>query len=147
MENLASVRTNIMLDYGDFLRANILTNHCHHFGAHHQQSYIKLEGTLGAIKIKMGVLMNYPQGESDAFEYCTCFENKTFQWNTLPLTGSWFPHAFIGSMNELMKAANSTKLPDNSVEDALFTMACVEAAYTSSEQGGVKLNQFLNTQL
>lgn len=148
MESLASVRSNIMMDYDNFFRANILTNHCHYFGAHHQQSYIKLEGTTGAIKIKMGVLMNYPQGEPDVFEYCTLIKNEPPKWITVPLNGSWFPHAFIGSMNEMMKAANGNiKEPDNSVEDALFTMACVEAAYVSSKEGGVKLNQILNTQL
>jgi hypothetical protein len=28
--------------------------------------------------------------------------------------------------------------PDNSVEDALQTMACIEAAYKANEMGGVK---------
>ena len=28
--------------------------------------------------------------------------------------------------------------PDNSVEDCIYTMACVEAAYKSSEGGGIR---------
>jgi hypothetical protein len=31
--------------------------------------------------------------------------------------------------------------PNNSVEDCIHTMACVEAAYESSEKGGVKLSE------
>ena len=48
---LASVRSNIIMDYGDMVRANILTNHHHRFGK--EESYIKLEGTKGAVKIQM----------------------------------------------------------------------------------------------
>ncbi len=62
MSQLASVRSNIIMDYGDMVRANIVTNHCHKFGMEHQHSYIKFEGTQGAIKINMGLLMNYPHG-------------------------------------------------------------------------------------
>src|ERR1700759_1026118 len=70
MKNLASTRSNIILDYGDTLRANITTNHGHEFGLRHQESYIKWEGTQGAIKIRAGLLMDYPKGVPDAFEYC-----------------------------------------------------------------------------
>lgn len=145
MSNLASVRTNIIMDYGNFIRANILTNHCHQFGLSHQQSYIKFEGTKGAIKLKLGVLMDYPKGQSDSLEYVTLEEGKEPEWKTLDINGNWFPHAFIGSMAEILKAANgSIALPDNSVEDCIYTMACVEAAYKSSEEGGIKLGEVIN---
>ncbi|HVS97875.1 MAG TPA: Gfo/Idh/MocA family oxidoreductase [Puia sp.] len=138
MAELASVRTNIILDYGDTIRANILTNHGHDFGLQHQQSYIKFEGTRGAIRIKMGLLMNYPQGVPDSFEYILPEGDKPREWKTLEITGGWFPHAFIGSMAQLMRAAEgSIERPDNSVEDAIHTMACVEAAYQSSDHGGI----------
>ncbi|MEI6949287.1 Gfo/Idh/MocA family oxidoreductase [Paraflavisolibacter sp. H34] len=140
MKELASVRTNMIMDYGDTVRANIFTNHCHRFGLTNQQSYIKFEGTEGAIKIKLGLLMNYPQGVPDVFEYVFLEEGKEPQWQTLDVEGSWFPHAFIGSMAQVMRAAEgSIARPDNSVEDCLHTMACVEAAYRSSEKGGVAL--------
>lgn len=142
MSQLASVRTNIIMDYGDTVRANILTNHCHNFGLQHQQSYIKFEGTQGAIKINMGLLMNYPHGVPDSFEYITLAGNGGGQWQTLPIEGSWFPHAFIGSMEQVMQAAaGNIARPDNSVEDCIYTMACVEAAYASSAQGGVKIDE------
>jgi predicted dehydrogenase len=140
MPDLASVRSNIIMDYGNLIRADILTNHCHQFGLENQQSYIKFEGTKGAIKIKMGVLMNYPVGVPDMFEYIIIEEGIKPQWKTMDIEGSWFPHAFIGSMSEVVKAAEgSINLPDNSVEDCIYTMACVEAAYESSKSGAVKI--------
>ena len=139
MSKLASVRSNIIMDYGDMIRASILTNHCHQFGLTNQHSYIKLEGTKGAVKINMGLLMNYPHGVPDTFEYITGTE-----WKTLEIEGSWFPHAFIGSMEQVMQAAaKQIPKPDNSVEDCIDTMACVEAAYLSSERGGVRLNEII----
>lgn len=138
MSQLASVRSSIIMDYGDMVRANIITNHCHQFGLEKQHSYIKLEGTKGAIKINMGLLMNYPEGVPDSFEYILLEES--FEWKTLPIQGTWFPHAFIGSMEQVMLAAEGKiQTPDNSVEDAIHTMACVEAAYLSSQQGGFPL--------
>ena len=140
MKELASVRSNIIMDYGNMIRASILTNHCHNFGGHHQQSYIKFEGTKGAIKAKMGVLVNYPVGVPDQLEYALMEKGKEAEWKAVAIDGSWFPHAFIGSMAEVMKAADGMiSLPDNSVEDCIYTMACVEAAYESSENGAVKL--------
>lgn len=139
MPELASVRSNIIMDYGDMIRANILTNHCHNYGTPKQQSYIKIEGSKGAIKINFGALINYPRGAADSFEYILLEEGE---WQEMKIEGSWFPHAFIGSMAQVMLAAEGTiAKPDNSVEDCIHTMACVEAAYQSSEQGGVALNK------
>jgi predicted dehydrogenase len=141
MPELASVRSNIIMDYGPMIRANILTNHAHDFGLRQQHSYIKLEGTRGAIKIKMGVLMNYPEGVPDCFEYCIAEKDKPPVWKSLDIAGSWFPHAFIGSMAQVMLAAEGAiQKPDNSVEDAIHTMACVEAAYESNARGGIRPN-------
>ena len=137
---LASVRTNIIMDYGEMIRANILTNHHHVFGGQHQQSYIKFEGTRGAIMIRMGLLMDYPKGVPDLFTYAIAEEGKETVWKTLDIAGGWFPHAFIGSMAQMMIAAEDGQAgPDNSVEDCIYTMACVEAAYASSARGGEPL--------
>lgn len=143
MSELASVKTSMILDYGSMMRANILTNHCHKFGLEQQHSYIKIEGTRGAIKIRLGVLMNYPTGVPDLFEYILLEEGNQDNWKRLPLEGSWFPHAFIGSMSQLMLATEgSIARADNSVEDAIHTMACVEAAYQSSSSGAVPVSYF-----
>lgn len=140
MKELASVRTTMIMDYGDMIRANILTNHAHNYGLHNQHSYIKFEGTRGAIKINFGVLMNYPIGEPDGFEYVKVVQGEEPVWKNKEIEGTWFPHAFIGSMSQVMLAGTGEiKRPDNSVEDCVYTMACVEAAYESSESGGVDL--------
>jgi len=141
MQQLASVRSNIIMDYGEMVAANILTNHCHNYGTPKQQSYIKIEGSKGAIKINFGALIDYPRGSADSFEYVLLENEHEPQWKEMNIEGSWFPHAFIGSMAQLMLAAEgSTDKPDNSAEDCIHTMACVEAAYLSSERGGVLLS-------
>ena len=140
MSQMASVRSNIIMDYGEMVRANILTNHCHNYGIPKQQSYIKIEGSKGAILINFGALINYPRGAADSFEYILLEEGKESHWQQMQIEGSWFPHAFIGSMSEMLKTvAGIIQKPDNSVEDCIDTMRCMEAAYASSEKGGVKL--------
>lgn len=142
--NLASVKSNIIMDYGDFIGANIRTNHCHNYGQQHQDASIKIEGTNGAIKINMGLLQNYPAGVPDRFEFIIKENGAAASWETLAINGSWFPHAFVGSMSEIMKTLDGvTSEPDNSVQDVLSTMACVEAAYKSSAAGGQSIIDFL----
>ncbi|HSC55026.1 MAG TPA: Gfo/Idh/MocA family oxidoreductase [Phnomibacter sp.] len=139
MPKMASVRSNIIMDYGEFVRADILTNHCHNYGRPKQHSYIKIEGSKGAVLINFGALIDYPRGEADSFEYALLEDGKDPHWEEKKIEGSWFPHAFIGSMEQVMLcAAGLIETPDNSVDDCLYTMACVEAAYASSIQGGVK---------
>jgi predicted dehydrogenase len=137
-KKLSSTRSTILFDYGDTMHAVINTNHDHVFGPHNEESFIKWEGTKGAIKAKMGLLMNYPEGVPDLFEYCLLEEGKKPEWKTLQLEGSWFPDAFIGTMSSLMryKEGSSAILP-TSVEDVIKTMAVVESAYISSDNGGV----------
>lgn len=138
-------RSAVILNYGDTVRANVQTNHFHRFGPQHQESYIKWEGTRGAIVAKMGLLMNYPDGVPDEFAVCT-FDGDTPVWERIPLAGSWFPEAFIGSMAQVMLAADGdSSALVTSVEDTIHTMACVEAAYASSAAGGVPPAQFLQS--
>jgi predicted dehydrogenase len=140
MAKLASTRSNIILDYGDTLRANVTTNHGHEYGLRHQESYIKWEGTHGAIKMQAGLLMDYPKGVPDSFEYCVLDPQSPPEWRALNIEGSWFPDAFLGTMADLMCFAegSSLELP-GSVEDAYKTMAVVEAAYASNDGGGTKI--------
>jgi len=140
MMELASTRTAIAFDYGDVRRANIATNHGHKFGTRHQESRLKLEGTLGAAVVRMGVNMDYPRGMPDELEYCLVGEGGTPAWTTVRLEGSWFPDAFIGPMASLMRFASgeSADLP-TSVEDAWRTMAVVEACYASSDRGATPI--------
>ncbi len=140
-KKLSSSRSTIILDYGDTLHAVINTNHDHDFGFHNQESFIKWEGTKGAIKAKMGLLMDYPHGMPDQFEYCLLEEGKEPEWKELKLEGSWFPDAFIGTMASVMRYKNGeTDVLPTSVEDVIKTMTVVEGAYTSSDKGGVEIN-------
>lgn len=138
---LASCCSSIIMDYGDMVRANIQTNHGHAYGPKHQESYAKWEGTRGAIKTRLGVLLDYPRGLPDEFEYVELEEGVPPEWKSLELRGSWFPEAFMRSMASLMSYLDgaSATLP-TSVEDAFRTMAVVEAAYESMASGGTKVN-------
>jgi predicted dehydrogenase len=137
MMELASTRSVILLDYDDVIKAHINTNHGHDFGLRHQESFVKFEGTGGAIKATLGLNINYPHGVPDSFEYVIREEGKEPEWIPVTFDAAWFPDAFIGSMADLMCfAEGSSKVLTNSVESAYRTMAVVEAAYVSSEQGG-----------
>lgn len=137
-KTLSSSRSTILFDYGDTMHAVINTNHDHAFGPHNQESFIKWEGTKGAIKARMGLLMDYPHGVPDKFEYCIVEDGKQPEWKEVALEGSWFPDAFIGTMSSLMRYKNGEAdvLPTH-VEDVIKTMAVVESAYLSSDTGGV----------
>nr|WP_294895612.1 Gfo/Idh/MocA family oxidoreductase [uncultured Pedobacter sp.] len=139
-KDLSSSRSTILMNYKDDLRAVINTNHDHDFGALNEESYIKWEGTKGAIKAKMGLLMNYPEGLPDVFEYTIKNEEGEYEWKKLELEGSWFPEAFVGTMSNLMRyKEGSDKILHTSVQDVLGTMKVVEACYVSNESGGVAL--------
>jgi len=135
---MSSTRTGMIMDYGDKCRAVLSINHDHDFGAQHQESFVKIEGTKGAIKAKMGLLMNYPDGEPDKFEYCILKEGEAPEWIEQKIEGSWFPEAFIGTMSSLMcfLEGSAEEMP-TSVENVVNTMAVVEAAYSSDEVGGI----------
>ncbi|HEX4489391.1 MAG TPA: Gfo/Idh/MocA family oxidoreductase, partial [Terriglobales bacterium] len=132
---LAATRSNIILDYGDSLRANITASHGHNFGLQHQESYVKWEGTEGAIKAQLGLLMNYPKGERDYLAIAKLGQEG--DWEQIPVEGSWFPDAFANTMQGLMDcvAGKSAKL-ETAVDDAYRTMAVLEAAYESDATGG-----------
>jgi predicted dehydrogenase len=138
---LHSTRTAMILDYGERLRATVTTNHAHDFGLRHQESYIKWEGTRGTIKTQLGLLMDYPRGVRDYLEVCSFEAGSTArEWREEPLAGSWFPHAFIGTMSGVMRHANGEAgAPPTRVEDAARTMALVEAAYESSAHGATPI--------
>ena len=134
---LASSRSQVILDYGEMVRASVSTNHGHRFGLRHQESYVRWEGTRGAIQTRLGLLMDYPKGVADEFEYCVVEEDREPEWRAVAVEGSWYPHAFMGTMGSLMcyLEGSSKELPTR-VEDAYRTMELVEAAYRSNDAGG-----------
>lgn len=141
MLELASTRSTMILDYPSHVQARISTNHGHEFGLEKQQSYLKFEGTKGAIKIRIGLSMDYPKGLPPKFEYILLNE-KSRKWKEIELEGGWFPDAFIGSMAGLQRhfQDKNISLP-HGTEDAIDTMRLVEAAYASSEKGGVQFSK------
>ncbi|WP_338877375.1 Gfo/Idh/MocA family oxidoreductase (plasmid) [Spirosoma sp. SC4-14] len=140
---LASTRSVIIFDYDRPVRAFINTNHGHAFGTRHQDSFIKWEGTHGAIKTTLGLNINFPDGVADTFEYVVLDEGQSPEWQSAHLAGSWYPDAFIGSMADLLCfAEGSSPHHITSVAEAVNTMQLVEAAYLSSDSGGISLDSF-----
>jgi predicted dehydrogenase len=133
MPDYADTRTSIVLDYGDTIRCSLMMNHAHTFGARYGMSQLKIEGTRGAAIAKMGVNLNYPEGEPDTLEIA---REDSDGWCDIALRGSWFLEAFEGPMSNLQRfvAGEDSKLVSR-VEDAIRTMALVEACYESSAHG------------
>ena len=136
LEGYPDVGTSIILDYGDELRCSLTMNHTHDFGSRFALSQLKVEGTRGAAVAKMGVNLNYPHGEPDELLLAT----RNADWTAAPLRGSWFLEAFEGPMSNLQRVvAGEDKALVSPVDDALRTMAVVEACYASSAAGGTPI--------
>lgn len=137
---LDSVRTHAILDYGEDRMVGLQVNHMHGYGRRHQESYIKWEGARGAIKTQLGLLLNYPHGEDDWFEYCTGDLGGDPTWQSVKLEGSWFPDGFVGPMANLQRyAAGEDEQLWTHVDDVVRTMALVEACYESSRSGATEI--------
>jgi predicted dehydrogenase len=137
MPSLSATKSVITLDYGDWKRVYIATNHGHLY-KNSQRSYVQWEGTEGSLHAVMGLNLDYPKGVPDSLR----FAPAGGEWQTLPTTGNWVPDAFAGSMGALQ--AYVTGAIDNlqsSVEDAIDTMRTVEAAYISNEEDGVSIHR------
>jgi len=137
--DLATTRTTILMRYRSRpLRVVISTNHDHVYGPAYEDSFVKWEGTEGAIRAQMGLLLDYPDGGEDRLEIARSAETG---WEPVPFEGSWFPDAFMGSMGALQRFLEGSipELP-TSVEDVVHTMAVVEAAYTSDAVEGIPLD-------
>jgi predicted dehydrogenase len=129
--SLAATKSSIILDYGDWKRVFIVTNHGHDFPPETHRSFVQWEGTGGAIRMDMGVNLDYPKGVPDTLSYAE--RGTSTQWKSLPVKGNWFPDAFVGSMGALQSYVEGSTLDlPISFESAYETMALVEAAYRSS---------------
>lgn len=132
---LQDTRTSMILDYGDRLRCSLVMNHTHRNGPRQRMSQIMIEGTDGAARMTMGVNLSYPSGPPDTMETA-----RGETWTEVPLRGSWFTEAFEGPMSNLQRfAAGEDTVLVGSVEDAIKTMAVVEACYQSSAAGATPI--------
>jgi len=119
-----------ILDYGEEVRSAMSVNHNHAYGRKHQVAEFRFEGTEGAAHVRLGALLDYPNGEPDEL---TIRPTGEPDWVVVPLRGAWFPDAFVGRMANLQRfVAGEDGALVASVEDAWTTMALVEAAFESS---------------
>jgi predicted dehydrogenase len=131
--DLAQTRTSAILDFDEDVRCTLSVNHNHDFGSRFQDATIRFEGTEGAAIVKLGALLNYPTGAPDEL----WVTDRQGDWREVPLQGTWFPDAFIGTMANLQRfAAGEDSRLLTSVEDAWHTMALVEACFQSSAGAG-----------
>ncbi len=126
---LAQTRTSMLIDFAPGQRVTLSINHNHDFGRRFQAADFRVEGDAGVAVAKLGVLLNYPEGEPDELWLARSGDD----WTSVPLAGTWFPHAFIGTMSNLQRfAAGEDDRLLTGVADAWHTMALVEAAFTSA---------------
>nr|CAD6436733.1 oxidoreductase domain-containing protein [Rhizobium sp. Q54] len=97
----------------------------------------RVEGTDGVAKGTIG----WPDGSPSTLSYAS---KKTTggKWVTPEWKTMWFPHAFIGVMEQLQYALKSGEPPALSVADNVKTVALVEAGYRSiAEARTVRLSE------
>ena len=132
---LSDTRSSIILDYGNRLRCSLVLNHTHNADATHKTSQIMVEGTKGIARVTWGVNLDYPSGPPDTMQVTV-----DRHWQDVPLRGSWFTEAFEGPMSNLQRVvAGEDPALVSPVDDAIKTMAVVEACYQSSARGATPI--------
>ena len=86
--------------------------------------------------LTLGVNLDYPDGPPDTL--AVALDGPA--WREVPLRGSWFTAAFEGPMSNLQRVvAGEDRALVSPVDDAIRTMALVEACYRSSEDGSTPI--------
>lgn len=97
----------------------------------------RVEGTEGVARGTIG----WPTGVASTLTYASA-RTTGGEWVTPTWETMWFPHAFIGVMEQLQHAVATGTAPALSVADNVKTMALVEAGYRSiSERRSVRLSE------
>ena len=102
-----------------------------------QHISFRVEGTHGVAKGSIG----WPTGTASTLTYAS---QKTTdgKWVTPTWDTMWFPHAFIGVMEQLQYAVATGTAPALTVADNVKTVALIEAGYKSiAERRTVKLSE------
>jgi predicted dehydrogenase len=135
LRQFSDTRSTIVLDYGDRIRCSLVLNHTHRHDVRHRASMLKVEATKGAAVLTLGVNLDYPTGEPDSMEVAV-----DDVWHPIKLRGSWFTEAFEGPMSNLQRfIAGEDGSLVSPVDDAIRTMALVEACYASSAAGSTPI--------
>ncbi|TGP54952.1 Gfo/Idh/MocA family oxidoreductase [bacterium M00.F.Ca.ET.230.01.1.1] len=90
----------------------------------------RVDGTKGVAKGTIG----WPKGVASTLIYAST-ETTGGKWVSPSWETMWFPHAFIGVMEQLQYALKTGTPPALSVADNVKTMALVEAGYRSMAEG------------
>jgi predicted dehydrogenase len=90
----------------------------------------RAEGTGGVARGTIG----WPTGAASTLSYASA-RTTGGEWVTPSWDTMWFPHAFIGVMEQLQHAVATGTPPALSVADNVKTMALVEAGYRSIAEG------------
>jgi predicted dehydrogenase len=90
----------------------------------------RVEGTEGVARGTIG----WPTGAASTLSYASA-RTTSGEWVTPSWDTMWFPHAFIGVMEQLQHAVATGTPPALSVADNVKTMALVEAGYRSIAEG------------
>ena len=102
-----------------------------------QHIHWRVDGTEGVAKGTIG----WPTGSASTLTYAST-RSTGGEWASPSWETMWFPHAFIGVMEQLQHALKSGSPPALSVADNVKTMALVEAGYRSIDEGRtVKLSE------
>ncbi|ARJ06260.1 oxidoreductase [Cnuibacter physcomitrellae] len=98
----------------------------------------RVEGTRGVAKGTIG----WPTGQPSTLTYASAITTDG-RWVTPTWDTHWFPHAFIGVMEQVQNAVETDTEPELSVADNVKTMALIEAGYRSiAEKRPVQLLEF-----
>jgi predicted dehydrogenase len=102
----------------------------------------RVEGTAGVAKGTIG----WPTGKPSTLTYNSITATGG-KWVSPKWDTTWFPHAFIGVMEQLQYALRAGETPELNVADNVKTMALVEAGYKSMAEGRtVKLSEIATEQ-
>lgn len=135
---IAEARSTTVMTFGQMRRAVVTTYHHHAAPEGHDASHLRIEGTRGTIVARLGVNLDYPRGRPDSLEV----SRGGGAWESMPLRGNWFPHAFEGPMANIQRlASGEVGSIESDFDDAWRTMALVETCYKSAA-GGERVPEF-----
>ena len=135
LPDFADTRSSIILDYGDRVRCSLMLNHTRRAGPRYRHSRARgLDSRQRRAHVRV-VRSVPPQPSLRRLRRFGVRPDRD-----LPLRGSWFTEAFEGPMSNLQRfVAGEDRALVSPVDDAMRTMALVEACYSSSAAGGTPI--------